>query len=180
MASVAAAKRYAQAAFGLALDRGALDRWLADLTAAERGLGAPQVMAYLMNPKVTRANKRRALEGALRDVLDPLVLNFIFLLIERDRVAALPAIREQFEQLVLEHRGVVRARVVTAVPLEEADRRRITSRLEAMTGKQVELETAVDPEIMGGLVARIGDKVIDGSTRTRLLALKASLEGAGR
>jgi F-type H+-transporting ATPase subunit delta len=180
MASVAAAKRYAQAAFAVALERGALDRWLADLTTAGQAVGAPRVMAYLMNPKVTRANKRRALEGALRGVLDPMVLNFLFLLIERDRVAALPAIREQFEALVLEHLGVVRARIVTAVPLDAADRQRVARRLEGLTGKRVELEAVVDPEIMGGLVARIGDKVIDGSTRTRLLALKASLEGAGR
>jgi F-type H+-transporting ATPase subunit delta len=180
MASVAAARRYAQAAFDLAKDRGTLDRWQGDLSLAARGLAAPRVMAYLLNPKAVRSEKRRALRDALGSVVDPLVLNFLYLLVDRDRISALPAISEQFEELLLEHRGIVRARVTTAVPLDEGERRNVVTRLERITGKRVELETAVDPEIMGGLIARIGTKVIDGSTRARLLALKASLQGAAR
>src|SRR5581483_5848022 len=137
----------------VALAHQALDRWLADLQTAARGLSAPRVMAFLLNPKVARATKRKALEDALSGRIDRLVLNLLLLLVEKDRIAALPLIAEQFEQLVLQHRGIARARVTTAVPLDASDRQRVAARLEELTGRRVELETAVDPAIMGGLVA---------------------------
>ena len=79
-----------------------------------------------------------------------------------------------------EHRGIAHATVVTAVPLSDAEREAVEKRLGEMSGMQVIAHMEVEPEIVGGLVARIGDKVIDGSTRAKLLALKRSLAGQER
>lgn len=180
MASVVAARRYARAAFELALDLGTLDRWEADLKRAASLLADHRVMAYMLNPKVLQRDKQKAIGDALGSVLDPLVVRFLSLLVQKDRITAIATIAEQFERLLLEHRGIVRARVTTAVGLDPGDRAMLEERLEQITQRKVELETQVDPEIMGGLIARIGDKVIDGSTRSRLVALKASLGGMAR
>jgi F-type H+-transporting ATPase subunit delta len=178
MPSVAASRRYARAAFEVALAHAAVDRWERDLQRVSTLLRDARVQAFLNNPKVSRATKRQAIQDALAGQLDPLVLRFVLLLIDKDRIRALPAILDQFQQLVLEHKGIVRARVTTAVPLDPSEQQLVARRLEELTGRQVELETTVDPAIMGGLIVRIGDKVIDASTRSRLLALRAALQGA--
>jgi F-type H+-transporting ATPase subunit delta len=92
-------------------------------------------------------------------------------------VALAGQIREEFERLVDEHQGVAHAQVVTAVPLSERDKREVEERLSQMIGKKLVVEAEVDPTIMGGLVARIGDRLIDGSTRTRLTDLRRRLGG---
>jgi F0F1-type ATP synthase delta subunit len=87
-------------------------------------------------------------------------------------------IAEEFRVLLDEQRGIAWAEVLTAIPLDEEQKRRVAARLGEVTGKQVNVDAAVDPSILGGLIARIGDTLIDGSTRSRLLALKKELMGA--
>ncbi|MHB8377115.1 MAG: F0F1 ATP synthase subunit delta, partial [Dehalococcoidia bacterium] len=85
-----------------------------------------------------------------------------------------------FGEQVDERRGIAHALVTTAVPLSDDERGAVAARLSAITGKTVDVVPVVDPAIIGGVVARIGDQLIDGSTRTRLKALRRSLEGAAR
>ncbi|MGD9143877.1 MAG: ATP synthase F1 subunit delta, partial [Dehalococcoidia bacterium] len=81
------------------------------------------------------------------------------------------------QRLLDTYRGIEPAKVITAVPLDEKDKQKLTERLSAVVGKQVVLKAEVDPEILGGIIARVGGKLLDGSTRSKLAALKRELTG---
>ena len=174
-----AAKRYAQAAFELARDREELDAWERDLHSLGAALETPGAMAFLSNARVTNAAKEEVLSRVL-DRPAPLAWNFLRLLTERNRLALLPQIIESFQQMVDAEHGIAHAQVVTAVSLSDAERTAIVRRLSELTGKNVQVQTREDPEILGGLIARIGDRLIDGSTKTKLIALKRQLAGQTR
>jgi len=174
-----AAKRYAQAAFDIARERDELDRWAGDLQAIADLAAQPGVLDVLDSSRVPSDAKVRLLRAGLTD-LSPLATNLAHLLVEKGRIALAEQVRAEYQRLLDEHRGVAQATVITAVSLSEDERRAVVQRLQEVTGRQIVLETQVDPEILGGLVARIGDRVIDGSTRGRLLALRQSLMGDQR
>ena len=172
-----AAKRYAEAALLLARESGNEEAWSAGLQTMSALFGDPQARAVLENARVPLADKLKLVEAALAGV-DPLVLNLARLLLRRRRTTLGPQIAEAFQELLDEERGISHAVVTTAVPLSEEDVKAVTRRLSELTGRQVIVETRVDEGLLGGLVARIGDRLIDGSTRSRLAALKRQLEGA--
>jgi len=174
----AAAKRYARAAFAVALEQGDPRLWLGDLSELSELVARPDATALLQSDRVPDAEKDRLLKAALPDVA-PGVLNLTRLLVEKRRIRLVEQIRSEFSVLLDEHEGRARALVTTAVPLSDEQEAEVATKLGAITGKKVSLEQAVDPNILGGLVARIGDTLIDGSTRSRLLALKKSLRGGG-
>jgi F-type H+-transporting ATPase subunit delta len=174
-----AAKRYAQAAFDIAREREELDRWAGDLQAIADLVEQPGVMDVLANSRVPSQVKARLLRSGLVDV-SPLALNLAHLLVEKGRIGLAGQVRDEYHRLVDEHRGVAQATVVTAVPLSEDERSAVVRRLQELTGKEIVVEAAVDPEILGGVVARVGDRLIDGSTRTRLLGLRRRLAGDHR
>jgi F-type H+-transporting ATPase subunit delta len=174
-----AAKRYAQAAFDIARERDEFDVWAGDLQAIADLAAQPGVLDVLDSSRVPSDAKVRLLRAGLAD-LSPLATNLAHLLVEKGRMSLAEQIRAEYQRLLDEHRGVAQATVLTAVALSEDERRAVVQRLQAVTGKQIVLEAEVDAEILGGLVARIGDRVIDGSTRGRLLALKRSLMGDQR
>jgi len=171
-----AAKRYAQAAFEIARERNSLEKWAADLGLVAVAMADPQAAAMLGSTKLALADRYRVLEAVLAGI-DPLVMNLAKLLVAKGRVDVAPQVAEAYRDLVDEHSGVAHARVVTAVPLADAEQRAVEKRLSQITGKKVIAHLEVEPAILGGLVARVGDRLIDGSTRSRLLALKRSLEG---
>jgi F-type H+-transporting ATPase subunit delta len=174
-----AAKRYARAAFEVALEYGALDRWSDDLQLIAAVMDDAKALALLTNTKVPLAERYRLLEGTLAGI-EPQAMNLAKLLVAKGRGSLAPQIAEAYLGLVDEHRGIAHATVVTAVPLSDAERQAVEKRLGDMSGKQVIAHLEVEPDIVGGLVARIGDKVIDGSTRGKLLALRRSLAGQER
>jgi len=174
-----AAKRYARAAFEVALDRGALDRWSDDLRLIATVMSDAQALAVLANTKVPLAERYRLLEVTLPGI-EPQALNLARLLVAKGRAGLAPQIAEAYLGLVDEHRGIAHATVVTAVPLSDAERQAVEKTLGEMFGKQVIAHLEVEPGIVGGLVARIGDKLIDGSTHGKLLALRRSLAGQER
>jgi F-type H+-transporting ATPase subunit delta len=171
-----AAKRYAQAAFDIARERDELDRWVEDLRAIADLAAQPGVVELLASSRVPFEVKERLLRSGLADV-SPLALNLARLLVQKGRIALAGQVRDEYQRLLDEHRGMAQALVLTAVPLSEDEERAVAQRLRELTGKEIVLERRVDPEIMGGLVARVGDRLIDGSTRTRLLELRRKLAG---
>jgi F-type H+-transporting ATPase subunit delta len=173
------AKRYAQAAFDIARDRDCLEQWAADLGLMAIVMGDAQVAAILSSTRVALADKHRLLEATLADV-DPLVRNLAKLLVAKGRVSVGPQVAEAYRELVDEHRGISHASVITAVPLSDAERKAVEEKLSEITGKRVIAHPEVQPAIVGGLLARVGDHLIDGSTRTKLLALRRSLAGQER
>jgi F-type H+-transporting ATPase subunit delta len=174
-----AAKRYARAAFQVALERGTLDRWSDDVQLIAAVMGDARALALLTNTKVPLAERYRLLETTLAGI-DPQAMNLAKLLVAKGRTGLAPQIAEAYLGLVDEHRGIAHATVITAVPLSDGEREAVEKRLGEMSGKQVIAHLEVEPSIVGGLVARIGDKVIDGSTHGKLLALKRSLAGQER
>jgi F-type H+-transporting ATPase subunit delta len=178
MRTEAAAKRYAQAAFAVALEQGDPRRWLGDLGSLSDLVAQPEAAALLSSDRVPATEKDRLLEAGLPGAA-PAVLNLARLLIAKRRIGLAEQVREEFSNLLDEHEGRARAVVITAVPLDDQQRTQVAERLGIITGKTVSVQEAVDPDILGGLVARVGDTLIDGSTRSRLVALKKNLQGDG-
>ena len=171
-----AAKRYAEAAYLIAREDGKQDAWLADLTSMATLFADPDAQALLQNSSVPPAAKAQLVEKGLAGV-DPLVLNLARILLRRNKTALGPQIREAFQELVDASKGISHATVTSAVPLTADDVSAITQKLTGITGGPVVVATTVDEGILGGLVVRIGDRLIDGSTKSRLVALKQQLAG---
>ncbi|HYU18541.1 MAG TPA: F0F1 ATP synthase subunit delta [Chloroflexota bacterium] len=168
------ATRYAQAAFAVGVGEDQLDTWLEALNSAAALLGDPTSEQYLTSPVVPAERKRAALAELLPGLPAP-ISNFLGILARRDRVELVPGIATVFRRLVDEQRGIEVAQVTTAIPLDERQRELLATRLARRTGRQVTLETYVDPSILGGVVAQLGDDVIDDSVRGRLERLRRAL-----
>lgn len=178
MAVGGAARRYAQALFDLARERGKLDEWLRDMRSAASVLREPTVRTVLDAPQVPYAEKEAILRQSLGQ-LDVHIQNLVLLLLRRQRLDRVGDVVAEFERLVDEAHGVVRAELATAVPLDDATVERLTALLASSLGRKVRLSRRVDPELIGGAVLRIGDKLLDGSVATRLQALRRTLVEAG-
>lgn len=171
------AKRYAQAIFSLAKERGALDRWLDDLAMLNDLMSDPAVAEYFESPKVPKAEKLQAVDRVLADG-QPEARNLAHLLVERGRMDIIPELAQLYAQMVLEERGVAVADVITAEPLGPTEQEMVQQRLSRLVGKAVQARFHVDPSIIGGVVARIGDQLIDGSVVNQLRQLRSRLVAA--
>lgn len=169
------ARPYAEAVFDLAQSAGELDRWSEMLAFAAAVAGDDAVRALDANPRVGRDQ----LEGLVLDIcgerLNEHARNMVRLLIENDRFAVLPEIAAHFEALKAEAQRIVNAVVTSAFELDEAQKTRLAAALEKKLGRKVELETRTDGSLIGGVVVKAGDTVIDGSIRGRLRALATHL-----
>jgi F-type H+-transporting ATPase subunit delta len=173
-------RRYAEAAFEIASESGAFGAWSGDLRTIADLVERQDVVGVLRSGRVPLAEKRRLLEAGLRDSVSRLAMNLVLLLLERGRIELARGVQAAFQEKVDERLNVAHATVTTAVPLADDERLAVASKLSSLTGKQVDVTPIVDESIIGGVVARIGDQLIDGSTRTRLQALKRRLAGAAR
>lgn len=174
MAKGISARRHAQAVFQIALENNELDRWQSDLEAMAGTLEDPQTVAMLENPKLKLGEKRSILENILPGVT-PTAMNLAFFLVAKNRLRILSDLLDEFRRLINAHYGKEVAEVVTAVPVSDKDKVKIEKGLGALVGKDLILTLKVDPEIKGGMVAKVGDKLVDGSIRTRLQDLRRSL-----
>jgi F-type H+-transporting ATPase subunit delta len=175
MAGESVARRYARAIFELALERNQpLESWLADLQAIDAALVDPGVHPTLVSPRLSFEQKRELIDRALTAV-DPLRRNLIYLLVERGRLEVLPLVVREFRAMMLEHQGIAEATVTTAVPIDDAEAERIGALLGRLVNKRVIVQREVDPSIIGGVVARVGDRLINGSVAGQLAALRQQL-----
>lgn len=175
MAVAGAARRYAQAAFDIAKEQGTIDQWERDLGQLLEVFQDSRVGPYFQNPAVPEESKRQSLASILAGDQHKLVRNFALLLLERGRLEQLPQIVESFHGLVLEERGIAIADVTTAVELQPAEFQRVQDQLTRLLGKEVHVRTQVDSDIIGGIVVRVGDTLIDGSVQTQLRTLRQRL-----
>jgi F-type H+-transporting ATPase subunit delta len=169
-----AAKRYAQAVFSLAKERGTLDAWQADLARLDQVMADPVVASYLTSPSVAAAEKQRALGTLLADAQVE-TKNLVQLLIQRQRLDIIPDVVQIFGDMLLNERGIAIAEVTTAEPLGPDQQDVVRARLSRLVGKEIELRARTDPSIIGGIIARVGDQLIDGSVTTQLRRLRARL-----
>ncbi len=171
----ASARRYAQAIFAIALEQGEPDRWLDDLALLADAMANSEFANFLDAPQFTLGQKTSLIEETLGDSVSRLALNLISLLASNNIARLLPGITEAYQQMLDEYHGVERAEIVSAVPLSDEQRERIEAMLQNIVGKEIAATSRVEPQVLGGFVARVGDKVIDGSTRTRLDDLRREL-----
>ena len=173
------ARRYSQAVFEIALETKELDIWQSDLKKIASLAGEAAVTTFLESPKINFNDKARLLSEQLPDI-NPLALNLVYLLADRGRLAMLDDIADDYQRLLDNYFGIETADVTTAIPLDEEDKLRLAEHLSAVVGRKVALKTEVDSKLIGGLVARIGGKLLNGSTHSKLEALKKKLAGVGR
>lgn len=178
MAAKASARRYAQAVFEIALERQELDKWQSDLAKVAVLGEDPEVADLLGNPRLHLENKARLVDNVLSGV-SPLALNLAHILVARSRLNLAPDIAAHYQEMLDRHRGIERADIVTAVPLDDEGRRSLAARLGTMINKKVIIREEIDPGLLGGIVARIGGKLLDGSVRSKLAALKAEIARTG-
>jgi F-type H+-transporting ATPase subunit delta len=153
--------------------------WLQTLSELARVLQMPSARTVLLSPAVPAAQKAAALDRILPNAT-PLVRNFVRILVDRDRLPEVPGIVDALRELINVQRGIVTADVTTAVPLDAELERVLAERLASHLGRQpdkVMIRSRVDPSIIGGVVARVGDQVIDDSVRGRIERLRRTLAG---
>lgn len=174
-----AATRYATAVFSLGKERGTLDVWQNDLTELASLTGDSRVSRYLSNPSITADTKLATLEASLPSTVQPELRNLAKLLVVRDRTNLIPEIVEIFQDQVRAERGITVATVTTAEPLTAEEEALVREKLTALTGNTIEITSKIDPDIIGGIIVRVGDQVIDGSVRNKLERMRSKLV-AGR
>ncbi len=174
MAAGSSARRHAQAVFQIAQEQDSLEKWQADLKELASAFGDPDLSRVLESPKV-RPDQKQDLAAQRLAGLDPLARNLASLLVSKGRVSLAAGIAAEYRDLLDDYRGVGNAEVTTAVALDSEAEKRIADQMSEATGKQIQLTSQVAPDIVGGIVIKIGDRLIDGSTRTKLSAMRSAL-----
>ncbi len=171
----AIARRYAMAIFDLARKQNTIERTLEDVKEIAQLFSIRKLAYLLREPKIPVQRKEAAIRQSLTDKVLPTSLNLALLLVQRQLVDYVPNIAKELEQLVLDYRNEAIAQVTTATPMDEQQSTLVRDALEKQIGKSIIMQTRIDPSILGGVIARVGDEVIDGSVRYRLNALQQRL-----
>jgi F-type H+-transporting ATPase subunit delta len=178
MTSRAAATRYARALFDVALKEGDVQQAGRDLQGfAQLVAGHESLPKVLANPAIPAPKKRSLIEQLIARAgsFSPIVAKLLLLLADRDRLVILPEIATGYQHRLMDHAQVVRAEIVTAVGLTDDRVASLRQGLANATGRQVQLESRVDPSIIGGAIARVGSTVYDGSVTRQLEKMKETL-----
>jgi F-type H+-transporting ATPase subunit delta len=168
-----APRRYAEAAFQLADRDGSIETWRAELESAVVTIEG-QLMPVLANPSLPLDDRLKTADQVFAG-LGQGVRNLILLLVRRRRIEQLPRVAAEFARLDDRRKGITHATATSAAPLTDLEVRALTARLEQMTGGTIALTTDIDEDLLGGLVVRVGDRLIDGSVRGRLERLRNQL-----
>jgi len=179
MARFTSGKRYAQAALELAVERDELESWQVSLRKVAELVEDGKLMALLESPKLPFLVKKGLLEERLGEI-NALALNLVCLLISRGRLRLANNISQEYDRLLDAYHGIEHAEVATALPLDDEGKERLSRQLGEMMGRKIVIDAQVDPSVVAGFIAKIGDTLIDGSIRNKLEALRKSLVGTGR
>jgi F-type H+-transporting ATPase subunit delta len=171
------ARRYARAVVELGTQNGNLDKLGAELRALATAMrDSTELITALTNPAIRRADRRRVLDGLLQRIkAEPHTRNLVYLLLDGERLGSLAAISREVDAMIEARAGRTVAEITSARPLEAAQLTQITAALEKLSGKKVTVTKREDPELLGGVVAKLGDTVYDGSLRTQLRTLRDEL-----
>jgi F-type H+-transporting ATPase subunit delta len=175
------AERYSTALFELGLEANALDQILDELNRFHEAMDAVDDLARLVKSPVFSADEQtRAIAAILQQMqIEGLTANFLKLIAKNRRLFALPDMIKAFRAAVARHRGQTSAAVISATKLEEGQVRALQSALKAALQKDVQLEERVDPALLGGLIVKVGSRMIDTSLRTKLNSLKQVMKEVG-
>ncbi len=171
----AIARRYAEAVFDLGRETNSIERWRTDIALLAEYLHDRRLAFVLSEPKVAFATKESMLRDLLADKLQRDALGLALVLVEQQHVEMMPRLQAEFERLYDDFHHQAKATIITATPLDATETNEIATSLQRITGKRVEVTTQVDPSILGGVIARVGDTLIDGSVRRRLALLREQI-----
>jgi F-type H+-transporting ATPase subunit delta len=170
------ALKYAQAVFELAEEQNMLDETQKQLTMVEETIsGHDELATLLYHPRVPAEAKKETISKLFDTEIADFVYKFLLLLVDKRREPLLPSIVREFVKLANQARNIDEAEVTTAVPLSEDQQAALAAKLSAVTGKKMILKTAVDKKLLGGVVVKIGDKLLDGSVARQLQVLQNAL-----
>ena len=177
MSDLIIARRYARALYEQAQQDGVLDAVDADMAVIRETLEASRDLnRFFRSPIISREKKQAVVTSLVETQQRPTTLRFLELLVDKKREDLVPEIVAAYRALRDEQEGVVEAHVKTALPLSDEEERTLTTALERMTEQKVRLDVERDPELVGGVVIRVGDTVYDGSVRNKLANLREQLE----
>jgi F-type H+-transporting ATPase subunit delta len=170
-------RRYAKAIFDLGSQQGNLDKVGAELRTIARAMKeSPELAATLSSPAIRRSDRRKVIDAILQRIgAQPTTKNTVYLLLDGERLGYLPAISREVDAMIEAKAGRVAAEVVSARPLDPTQLSQITAALEKLSGKKVSVSKREDPDLLGGVIAKVGDTVYDGSLRTQLRTLRDEL-----
>ena len=171
------ARRYARAILEIGVANGNLDTIGADLRALGKAMhDSTELVTVLTNPAIRRADRRRVIDSLLERIgAAPHSKNLVYLLLDGERLGSLAAISREVDAMIEARSGRMSAEVTSAKPLNADQLSQITAALEKLSGKKVAVTKHEDPSLLGGVVAKLGDTVYDGSLRTQLRSLRDEL-----
>jgi len=172
-----ASLQYANALADIALEQGAAEPVLKQLSEFGAAFAeSAELRVFLAAPGLSREAKHGVIEKlAARMGASKIIRNFLFVMIDNQRTPLLPRILEAFQQVIRRRQGVAEAEVSSTVNLSDAQKAQLLQTLERLTGKKIQAKYALQPELLGGAVVRIGDTIYDGSLRSRLNEMRARL-----
>jgi F-type H+-transporting ATPase subunit delta len=173
------ARRYAEAVFDIARQQNAIDRWRSDIAFLRELLTNRRLVFVLSEPKVAFETKRAILTDLAGSRVQPDALGMALLIVEDGLVELMPNIAREFDRLYDDYYNRAEATITTALPLDQGERASLEAHLRQITGKNIILTTQVDSTILGGIIARVGDTLIDGSLRRRLDVLRDRIVSGG-
>lgn len=174
MPATLSGKRYAQAVFEIAQEENQFENWHSGLKRIVEVIQNPELSAFLESSKVPFDLKRKIIEDDLQDII-PSALNLAFLLVAKGKIKIAPLIMTEYERLLDRYHGIEHAKITTAIALNDKDKEKIVRGLENLTRRKVVADLEVAPDIIGGAIIKIGDRLVDGSLKSQLEALKRSL-----
>ena len=169
------ARPYAHAAYGFAAEHGDVPAWSAMLNGLAQAVVHPDLEPLIAHPRVTNEQLQEILGEILGSLLNEKRTNFVSALLDAERLELAPEIAELFERQRAASEGVVDVRVESAFEMSDAERERLVKAMRERLGKDCEITTTVNAELIGGAVIRVGDSVIDISLKGRLRALEQRL-----
>ena len=174
------AGRYATALFELAVDRGVIDEVANDLRQLQAMINkSADLRRLILSPLFSRTQQSDAMAAVLTSAgLSELVRNFIGVVAGNRRLFALEGMIGAYRGLVAQHRGEVTAEITSATPLSESQRSAVEQALKQAIGSNVAIDTEIDPDLIGGMVVRVGSRMVDSSLRTKLQRLQLAMKGA--
>ena len=177
--STISARRYARAVFEIAREENELEGWQSSLSKLVEAMQDSEIASLLESPKLPFDLKTELIEEKLGGI-NPLALNLAYLLVSKDRLKDIDQIAAEYERLLGYYYGIKHVEVITAVPLDDAAKQGFKRHLETISGGEVRISLQVDPDIVGGFIAKIDDSLIDASIRNKLSMLRRSLGEARR
>ncbi len=167
---------YSEALFDVAVETGKIEAFQDDLNGIVDSFKTyPEFFELFRTPQLSIDEKKEIIETVFAGKINGEVLNFLKIIMDKQRGNEIKAISKAYEKRVYDHKGIEKATVVSAVPLSDAQMAAITEKLEKLTGKRIEMTGKIDKTILGGVTVRIGDRIIDGSIRSRLTDVKEDL-----